>query len=152
MMLTTLSLISVSDINRPINLAPKAYESTPDSACQIKDAITDLKQALINKTAVCHLDLSGQNLEILPVEIFQLINLEVLKLSSNNLDNIPGELAFLPLQQLDLSNNNLTEIPDTFDNFEVLKQINISGNPLPASEILKLKSLLPNTTIGTGSK
>ncbi|MEI6228850.1 MAG: hypothetical protein WCP11_02430 [Candidatus Saccharibacteria bacterium] len=72
------------------------------------------------------LDVSYNNMTGMPAEIGQLSKLTTLNYSYNNIDGLPNELA-------NLKNN--------------LQEFNLTGNPLSADKINKLKTDLPNTNI-----
>ena len=58
------------------------------------------------------LDLSNKNLESLPSEIWNLINLQILNLYNNKLESLPAEIGnLINLQGLYLENNQLKCLP-----------------------------------------
>lgn len=62
----------------------------------------------------------------MPAEIGQLTNVETLNYSYNNISGLPNELANLK---------------------NILKEFNLTGNPLSQDKINKLRTQLPNTNI-----
>jgi Leucine-rich repeat (LRR) protein len=80
-----------------------------------------LGQALKQPETVCHLDLSRSNLDQLPPQVLQLSNLESLYLNHNRLTHLPMGIR-------KLTNLNL---------------IDLTGNPIPNSELDKVRKLLP---------
>ena len=77
------------------------------------------------------LNLSGNELTLLPVEIGQLGGLEMLDLSRNKLTSLPVEVGQLTgLEQLDLSHNQLTLLPNEVGQLGGLKGLNLSSNRL----------------------
>ncbi|MEK7134215.1 MAG: leucine-rich repeat domain-containing protein [Patescibacteria group bacterium] len=121
------------------------------------------------------LDLSRQNLEKVPSDVFKKTNLESLDLSNNNLTGaIPGEIRFLKnlrvldlsandmtglpaelgqlsnLEVLDVSNNSLTGLPLELGNLTQLKTLNLSGNDYSEHDFGIIKQKLTNTNIITG--
>ena len=60
---------------------------------------------------ITHLDLSGNDLDEIPSEVFRLHRLKELRLSNNNLRVVPDEIgSLLELQFLDVSNNPLVKL------------------------------------------
>jgi hypothetical protein len=111
-----------------------------------------LKEAVLNADKVYQLDLSSQELNEFPIEIFKLKKLEYLNLGSNNLTSIDPQIKDLVnlkqlilynnklknlaleictltnLETVNISNNNLGEIPLQIGNLKKLKKLDISGN------------------------
>ena len=78
---------------------------------------------------------------LLPPEISELKNLNLLYVSYNKLTLLPPEISELKnLNQLDISNNKLTSLPLGISELKNLNQLYISGNQLTAlpPEILEL--------------
>jgi|SRR5688572_3391846 len=127
---------------------------------------TSLKQALKNPTEVYVLDLRGQKLTHLPVEIGQLLNLEVLLLD-NKLKNLwfcpkawKYELGFKRLPAGGYAHvegrgggkffkyNYLAELPEEICNLKNLKLIDIYHNLLNSKEWeTKLKSCISDLIV-----
>lgn len=93
------------------------------------------------------LNLSGKNLEILPVSVTGFKHLQELNLSGNNFDTLPDLTPLKQLSVLVLSGNRLTSIPDVTklnQLKEIYLEINRNLNPvltidLPESiEVLRL--------------
>ena len=77
------------------------------------------------------LDLSWNQLTTLPESIFQLTNLTQLDLSHNQLTTLPESIFQLTnLTQLDLSYNQLTTLPEFISQLTNLTQLDLSGNEL----------------------
>jgi len=79
---------------------------------------------ILKKIATCQekqdtvLDLSGQDLPIIPPEVFSLLHLEELHLRNNAIQVLPLDIRQLnQLRLLDLRNNPLQKITDTFGLF-----------------------------------
>jgi len=80
------------------------------------------------------LNLRGEDLKELPLEIGQLTNLTDLNLSGNQLTELPPELFHLTkLTRLNLSQNDLTELPQ-----EICKLINLTALYLGGNQLTKL--------------
>jgi hypothetical protein len=119
-----------------------------------KKVYRSLDEALLEKSCVQILDLSGQKLtsipkfinqfphlkelylndnEIrqLPPELFDCQNLTTLQLNDNLLDIIPNEILNLEdLQNLDLGNNLLEDLPSNIFGLSHLVSLNLSKNPM----------------------
>ena len=77
------------------------------------------------------LDLSGNNLTVLPEGIETLSNLRQLNLAGNNLKDLPSGLVSLrSLERVDMTNNNLKEVPQTVMEMTSLSHINLSCNQI----------------------
>ena len=85
--------------------------------------------ASLKPDSVFKLDLSKQKHKVVPEEIRNFQNLQVLKLSRNRLKEIPGWIGELNnLQVLDLSYNNLKVIPDSISNCTQLVYLGLNRN------------------------
>ena len=101
-------------INQSIN---ESIASAPPVVCK---RFTDLNEALKTPDIACILDLSNQNLTIVPSDITKLTKLADLSLKGNNLTTFPS-----------------VKIP-------TLISIDLSGNNITTNEQLRLKGLFPN--------
>ncbi|MFA6105795.1 MAG: leucine-rich repeat domain-containing protein [Patescibacteria group bacterium] len=118
------------------------------------------------------INLSGQNLKTIPVEIFEnsraielnisnnkltgaipsqvgkMTSLKVLNMSNNLLTGIPAEVGQLAnLEILDVSNNYITGMPYEIGNLKNLKKFIISGNKYSEQDLAKIRESLPKTTV-----
>jgi len=110
----------------------------------------------LHHSSLATLDLSRKNLTIVPADVLQLRSLRVLVLSENALTRLPEEFGQLTeLGTLDLGHNRLERLPKSFnqlrllsgylylhdnqlteledsvfENFTMLRYLNLSGNPL----------------------
>ncbi|EPG84205.1 leucine-rich repeat domain-containing protein [Leptospira santarosai] len=104
----------------------------------------DLAEALQNPKEVRILDLSENQLTILPKEIGKLQKLQLLDLSRNRLITLPKEIERLQnLLSLDLNENQLTTLPKEIGKLQKLQELGLSGNRLITlpKEIGQLKNL-----------
>lgn len=114
------------------------------------------------------LDLSNQQLDKIPANVFEQSNLEELNISGNALSGsiqaeirhlrrlkvlnasnnlmtgVPAEIGQLEnLEELDLSNNQLTGLPYELGNLKNLKTLNISGNNYSEADLKIITDKLP---------
>ncbi|MGP1386773.1 MAG: COR domain-containing protein [Thainema sp.] len=107
----------------------------------------DELRKLINQAARgrrTKLDLSGNQLTMLPPEIAQLQFLQLLDLSRNQLTTLPPEIIQLQsLRSLSLSGNQLTTLPPEIIQLQSLQSLSLNGNQLTTlpPEIIQLQSL-----------
>ncbi|MGE5355097.1 MAG: COR domain-containing protein [Deltaproteobacteria bacterium] len=108
----------------------------------------NIPQHVFSNSEIKYLDLSNNNITILPPEISKLNNLEFLYLNNNQLKNLPLELFGLKsLKVLEIRNNNIKELPDLFSSFENIETFNCQSNPIQAVpnslfQMFKLKNLI----------
>jgi len=103
-----------------------------------------LQEALENPDEVIRLDLSYQDLKVLPSSIGQLTKLKRLKLSHNQLKKLPEELFLLEdLRRLHLDDNQLKKLPTEFYGFAKLKKLYLQNNKLKdvSNDVGQLKML-----------
>ncbi|EAL61591.1 Kelch repeat-containing protein [Dictyostelium discoideum AX4] len=91
------------------------------------------------------LNISNNYLTKLPIDIFQIPTLEVLRVSNNDLDDngIPKICTSTKLRSLDLRKNHLTSIPEGIINLVELQVLTLADNQIShlTSDIQKLTSL-----------
>jgi Leucine-rich repeat (LRR) protein len=105
---------------------------------------TRLDQALANPDAVLRLDLSRQKLQAFPMEIFQLSQLQELRLNKCRLSELPDEFFLLPdLQILQCQHNELDTIPSSIFQLSSLKVLDFADNLIESvpDEITQLSAL-----------
>ena len=131
----------------------KPSETTP---ANIPSTVTcyqfkNLEKALQRIDIACILDLRGTAQGTNLSNLAQLKNLNEINLSNNNLTSFPEALFGLKnLLIVNLSNNSLSTIPETMKNSDLSKSLQVldlTGNPISASQKEAIKALLPNTII-----
>ena len=89
----------------------------------------DLNRALRSKEEVLRLDLSRLKLDTFPQEIFQLTNLQELKLNKCRITELPDRFDALPyLQRVQFQHNEITVIPPTILQLNNLKMLDLADN------------------------
>jgi internalin A len=77
------------------------------------------------------IDLSANQLEKVPAEVFQLSNIKELSLENNHLAELSSEIESLShLHQLNLNHNRLQELPPEIGKLKSLEILNLRGNRL----------------------
>eukprot|EP00049_Salpingoeca_infusionum_P010001 m.169789 g.169789 ORF g.169789 m.169789 type:complete len:297 (+) comp14508_c0_seq1:293-1183(+) len=82
------------------------------------------------------IDLSMNELTVLPAQIGKLTGLKVLDLRKNHLTALPtaiGELAVL--ESLDISDNELTDLPVSFGQLKKLRWLDVENNPWDSTAV-----------------
>jgi hypothetical protein len=112
------------------------------------DKLPELKRLLNSMRALnpISLNLSGNNLTVLPEEIKQLTQLRVLNLGGNHL--APAEIAKIctrrpQLQELTLFSNGLTALPEEIKQLTQLRVLRLGSNHLAPEEIAKICTRCP---------
>ena len=100
---------------------------------------------VFEKTNLEELNISGNALSgSIQAEIRQLSKLKVLNASNNLMTGVPAEIGQLEkLEVLDLSNNQLTGLPYELGNLKNLKTLNISGNNYSEADLKIITDKLP---------
>lgn len=85
---------------------------------------------LIQLRGLQSLDLSGNHLESIPTEVFQLKLLTSLIMRRNDIRDVPPQLAKCSaLGVVDLSFNHIATIPSVFEDMDKLRDLNLDHNP-----------------------
>lgn len=93
--------------------------------------LTNLKSLTMKGVSYCQSGIYRHELDTLPSEVGNLINLEKLNLSDNHLTYLPCEIGKLTkLIYFELYGNNLTSLPDEFSNLIDLQKLSLYGNKL----------------------
>jgi len=121
---------------------PDERREFPESYADIGQIQSLMVRNRENLKLIQRLDLSHQNLQMIPAEINFLVNLQRLDLSHNNLTEAPDLDANTQLQIADLSYNRIERRPSFLDHPH-LKRINLSYNQLKKPPYLgKLPELI----------
>jgi len=108
---------------------------------------TDLNIALENRGHVLRLDLSRQKLSVFPNEIFQLTNLQDLKLNKCRIVELPDSFHLLPnLQRLQCQHNEIDSIPKSLVKSTNLVLLDLADNiieviPSDIDDLTQLETL-----------
>ena len=111
--------------------------------------LNELPPFMGNLTALEAFDVGNNSLTELPTEFANLVALDYLNVSHNPLAIYPDVLNSLPaLKNLVLNNCQLTDLPPSIDQLaDTLRELNLSGNPIPVNRRAAIQALLPNTNI-----
>ena len=126
--------------------AKKSSGKTADYSS--KDLALFPKEILKDKS-ISVLDLSNNKLTgAIPAEIHDLVNLEELNLSNNQMTGIPAEVGQLKnLKILNYANNKITGLPLELGNLTHLQTLDLSGNNISQQDLAQIKYKLLNTQI-----
>jgi len=139
----------ITELNRPrLGVHLDSFGYFPEHLVGYPHEIQKLPENFTTLTHLEELDLSWVNLKELPENFGDLNKLQKLNLSQNALSSLPESLGKLAhLQILDLYYNKLSSLPKSFKNLKKMTLLQLEGNPLPGSEIQKIKALLPNCQV-----
>ncbi|CAI0401294.1 unnamed protein product [Linum tenue] len=86
----------------------------------------------LNLAHICKLDLSNNNLQIIPESLMEgLLNIVVLDIHSNQLKSLPNSIGCLSkLKVLNVAGNLLLSLPKAIMNCRCLKELNVNFNKL----------------------
>ena len=114
---------------------------TPD-----KKEYKNLEEALKEPEKVFKLNLSNQDLKVLPSDWAKFKNLEELNLSGDHLKKIPEEISLLPkLKILNLSGNDFSELPKNFSKLSTLEELYLNDEKnLKLKKAFLILGKLPN--------
>jgi Leucine-rich repeat (LRR) protein len=131
----------------------------------------DLAVAEKDPTDVCNLNLFSQNLTEIPPAVFTMTNLEYLNLAGNKITSVPADIGNLThLKWLYLNQNPIASLPDSIGNLKNLQllaaeqddiaslpsgmtnmanlqAIIVQGNPLPPSEVTRIKATFAKASV-----
>jgi len=156
---------SKNDYRKDIEKMRKKYalvDEKPKSKYFTLMKLLDIQSTEEEFLALTSLEVYYKNIEILPNEIGDMINLRHLYLNDNRIKYVPPDIGKLTnLMHLDFSFNNLTSIPKEIGNLKNLRKLILNSNkltelPEEIGSITELKILslqnnllisLPNTMI-----
>ncbi|XP_024027842.1 plant intracellular Ras-group-related LRR protein 6-like, partial [Morus notabilis] len=95
-------------------------------------SLESLPNTPLNLGIICKLDLSNNNLQIIPESLIaRLLNVVVLDVHSNQLRSLPNSIGCLSkLKVLNVSGNLLESLPKTIENCRSLEELNANFNKL----------------------
>ncbi|GFR98426.1 leucine rich repeat protein [Elysia marginata] len=105
-------------------------------AIQGKAATVDMErrlrmQVVTNSQGHMELNLHGRGLRQVPVQVFHMGSIHVLRLAHNHIDHLPMMISYLrSLRVLDVSHNALAKLPETLVNCRSLSRLDVSHNRL----------------------
>jgi Leucine-rich repeat (LRR) protein len=92
-------------------------------------------------------NISESKLTTIPVELFNLVKINIIHFTMNNIESIPCEIGNLKnIEVFDFSSNLITEIPKTIGNLKKVTFISLSNNklsniPFEIGDLVNLKGL-----------
>lgn len=113
----------------------------------INNTFNSLSKALDEPRFAKKLFLTNSGLNLFPLEILKLTNLEFLDLEKNEIKRLPNEIELLTkLQELYLFENQIEDLPMNFGNLKKLKILGLGSNqinsfPLELTYLEKLEAL-----------
>lgn len=116
----------------------------------VNEAIEVLPPAIGNLKNLQHLLVSGNKLKSLPDTLFTLKNLKRLDIRANQFKKIPEKISKLTkLEYLYINDNReLDYLPiQEIVKLKNLKVINAKNTKIPREQLIKLKSLMPNSSV-----
>ena len=147
--LASLKEITIS-YNEEINKLPERITILQklETLWLIGCSIEEIPASISQLSQLNSISFYNNKLTSIPKSIIQLKELNDITLGKNAITKLPDDIGDLTaLTWLDLTGNKLTSLPDSMQNLTKLLQLHIDDNPLPMSEIEKVKKWLPNCVI-----
>lgn len=135
---------NISDIGTPVDT------TTSGRVIDLSgEGLRTVPMEIFENTSATTLDVSNNNLDgALQAEVRHLQNLEVLDLSDNNFTGVPAEVGQLAkLRVLDLSNNPITGLPYELGNLQSLELLDLRGTKYSKQDLDVIKKNLPEETV-----
>ncbi|RUS91660.1 hypothetical protein EGW08_000633 [Elysia chlorotica] len=127
-------------VMRPVD-SPEKHEASQDHPTEAAERRLRM-QVVSNSKGHMELNLHRRGLRQVPVEVFHMVSLHVLRVSHNHIDHLPMMISYLrSLRVLDVSHNLLVQLPETLVNCRRLTRLDLSHNRLAG---------LPRTIGGLG--
>lgn len=121
---------SLPDLYHLWQTLTQTNEKTPDFLIWFRDSV-GLRIDSTKHWRNVYLDLSNQQLSVLPEQITEMIHLEKLYLENNRLSTIPKSIAKLSdLKEAHLNDNHLAELPEAFIQLTNLQKLYLHNNQL----------------------
>ena len=84
----------------------------------------------------------------LPDNVGNLVNVETINMSKNNLETVPASIGKLQkLKKLNFSGNPIKTLPIELGNCKSLKSLNLKGCGTPQEEVDKITKMLPKLKV-----
>jgi hypothetical protein len=140
-----------------IDLSNKGLSALPESIGNLQNlqeldlsgnVLYSLPESIVKLQNLEWLHLGYNNLSSLLESIGNLQNLQELWLYNNNLSSLPESIGNLQnLERLDLFKNKLSSLPKSIGNLQNLQILGLENNTISSSEIVFIKTMLPNCEI-----
>ncbi|PON86382.1 LRR domain containing protein [Trema orientale] len=139
------------------NVRENKRKSIEEERLEIVDlsglSLESLPNPTLNLGIICKLDLSNNNLQIIPESLIaRLLNVVVLDVHSNQFRTLPNSIGCLSkLKVLNVSGNHIESLPKTIENCRSLEELNANFNQLSklpdtiGFELTNLKKLSVNS-------
>ncbi|KAK6944785.1 Leucine-rich repeat [Dillenia turbinata] len=137
--------------------SPDRKRATEEERLELVDlsgmSLESLPNPSLNLATICKLDLSNNNLQMIPESLTaRLLNMVVFDVHSNQLKSLPNSIGCLSkLKVLNVSGNLLVSLPKTIENCRSLEELNANFNKLTklpdtiGFELINLKKLSVNS-------
>ncbi len=111
-----------------------------------RNKLTSLPDTLRNCMSMDSFDASNNLLKNTPVIQKKLL---WARYSNNMISQVDTNMGIYEIKFLELNDNNISYWPDNLRTFggKDLIELNLRGNPLPKSELDKIRALMPNTKV-----
>lgn len=149
--ITTLQNLKILDLaNNQLRALPEEVHrlTSLEELLLDNNQINSLPKAFHKLDDLTVLSLINNDLEGFPKQVCEIKSLRALDLSDNLIKQIPPEIKSLKkLEVLAIVNCGIKELPEELYKFKSLKKLHIDSKALNESQIIRVKSELPNTEI-----